>query len=79
MRKADLITLALLLVAPPAPAAGGAGVDSRAPGHSDGRTGSVPRPGGLPGKYVILEWVNFGCPFVGNTTGADRCRNCSGR
>ena len=71
MRKADLITLALLLVAPPAPAAGGAGVDSRAPGFTlTDAQGASPALADYRGKYVILEWVNFGCPFVGKHYGS---------
>jgi hypothetical protein len=71
MRKADLITLALLLVAPPAPAAGGAGVDSRAPGFTlTDAQGASHALADYRGKYVILEWVNFGCPFVGKHYGS---------
>ena len=71
MRKADLITLALLLVAPPAPAAGGAGVDSRAPGFPlPDAQGASHALADYRGKYVILEWVNFGCPFVGKHYGS---------
>jgi peroxiredoxin len=71
MRKTDLFALALFLVAPPVPAADRAGVDSVAPlftlKDAQGATHSL---ADYRGKYVILEWVNFGCPFVGKHYGS---------
>jgi peroxiredoxin len=71
MRKADLFTLALLLVARPVPAADRASVDSPAPQFTltDGQ-GASHSLADYRGKYVILEWVNFGCPFVGKHYGS---------
>ncbi|HEX7573094.1 MAG TPA: redoxin domain-containing protein [Bacteroidota bacterium] len=71
MRKADLFTLALLLVARPVPAADRASVDSPAPQFTltDGQ-GVSHSLADYRGKYVILEWVNFGCPFVGKHYGS---------
>ena len=71
MRKTDLFALALFLVAPPAPAADRASVDSEAPlftlKDAQGASHSL---ADYKGKYVILEWVNFGCPFVGKHYGS---------
>jgi hypothetical protein len=56
---------ALLLAARPATAGDAATIDGPAPaftlGASDGKTYSL---SDFKGKFVVLEWVNFGCPFV---------------
>lgn len=57
--------LALLISASPLTAGEGATIDGQAPGFtlsaSDGKSHSL---SDFKGKYVVLEWVNFGCPFV---------------
>lgn len=72
MKNAFLFTLALLWVAPPEPgAADRASVDSLAPEFTlrdaEGVSHSL---SDYRGKHVILEWVNFGCPFVGKHYGS---------
>jgi hypothetical protein len=57
--------LALLLASQPATSGEHAVVDRAAPvftlSSSDGKTHSL---SDFEGKFVVLEWVNFGCPFV---------------
>jgi len=72
MRKTFLFMLALLWVAPAGSRADDrAGVDSPAPGFTlNDAQGGAHSLSDYRGKYVILEWVNFGCPFVGKHYGS---------
>lgn len=73
MRDAMLLAGGILLAAgfPNARALDAARLDERAPGFT--LTDAYGKPHSLSdyrGKYVILEWVNFECPFVGKHYGS---------
>jgi peroxiredoxin len=74
MNNAILFTLAptLLFLAPcRSGAVEGVGVDSQAPQFTlRDAAGAAHSLSDYSGKYVILEWVNFGCPFVGKHYGS---------
>jgi peroxiredoxin len=72
MKNAVPVVLSLLLTALPSPrAAARVNVDSDAPQFTLRDAAGVSRSlADYRGKYIILEWVNFGCPFVGKHYGS---------
>lgn len=57
--------LAAALLAPPAPAAAAPAVGQAAPDFTLNDVKGAPHTlSGLKGKWVVLEWVNYDCPFV---------------
>lgn len=74
MRYGIPVMLSVLL---PLGAIGGAGPEEKATVDSPSPAFTLPDASGAShslsdyaGKYVILEWVNFGCPFVGKHYGS---------
>jgi len=60
-----LAALLLIALTAPAPARAAAEIGARAPAFSvagsDGQTHALSQ---YEGKYVVLEWLNHGCPYV---------------
>ncbi len=79
MRTSHLLAASLLAVAvasAPAPATAAAVVGQPAPGFTvkdvGGKTHSL---SAYKGKFVVLEWVNFDCPFVKKHYGSGNMQN----
>jgi peroxiredoxin len=72
MKMAVTVVLTLLLIALEAPRARArVNVDADAPQFTLRDAAGVSHSlADYRGKYVILEWVNFGCPFVGKHYGS---------
>jgi len=65
------VAITVCAAMPAAARGGSAVVDSVAPAFSlTDAHGKQHALGDYRGKYVILEWVNFGCPFVGKHYGS---------
>jgi peroxiredoxin len=71
MKRMAWLALFLLFVAPVSQAYAAAIVGQRAPSFelrdADGKSVKLES---YRGKYVVLEWTNFGCPFVGKQYGS---------
>jgi len=60
-----VLTFGLALLAPPASPSGAAKVGEPAPDFTLADTqGASHKLSALNGKFVVLEWVNYDCPFV---------------
>jgi hypothetical protein len=69
--KLTSIALAAILLVPAASARAAAVVGQPAPDFTLTDTaGQSHSLAGLRGKYVVLEWVNYDCPFVGKHYGS---------
>ena len=71
MKKALMVTALALCAIAPAFAQGGAVVGQPAPEFTlKDNSGQSHALSSFRGKYVVLEWVNFGCPFVNKHYGS---------
>jgi peroxiredoxin len=70
-RQAVVLAAATAVLTAPPPARAAAVVGTAAPEFSaTDTTGSVRTLAAYKGKFVVLEWVNFDCPFVGKHYGS---------
>jgi peroxiredoxin len=71
MKRMAWLALFLLFVAPVSLARAAAIVGQRAPSFElRDADGKAVKLDSYRGKYVVLEWTNFGCPFVGKQYGS---------